>query len=76
MTSAGKTGSCFPDEKERRAAFLLQCVFRIPLPHKGAESFFLLCAALRKRTAETQKEDFLCIHIPFPPTTGALLPGN
>ena len=35
MTSAGKTGSCFPDEKERRMAFFLQYVFRIPLPHKG-----------------------------------------
>ena len=76
MTSAGKTGSCFPDEKERRAAFLLQCVFRIPLPHKGAEISSLLCAALRKRTAEIQKEDFLCIHIPFPPITGGTPPEN
>ena len=69
MTSAGKTGSCFPDEKERGYLFLLQCVFRIPLPHKGAGNT-VLCAALRKRTAEIQKEDFLCIHIPFPLLTG------
>lgn len=75
MTSAGKTGSCFPDEKERRTAFLLQCVFRIPLPHKGA-GMSLLCAALRKRTAEIQKEDFLCIHIPFPPNTGGTPSGS
>ena len=54
----------------------LQCVFRIPLPHKGAEISSLLCAALRKRTAETQKEDFLCIHIPFPPITGGTPPEN
>ena len=71
MTSAGKTGSCFPDEKEIGYLFLLQCVFRIPLPHKGA-GISLLCAAPRKRTAELQKEDFLCIHIPFPLLTGGM----
>ena len=53
----------------------LQCVFRIPLPHKGAGNT-VLCAGLRKRTAEIQKEDFLCIHIPFPPITGGTPPEN
>ena len=45
-------------------AFFLQCVFRIPLPHKGA-GISLLCAALRKRTAELQKEDFFMYPHPF-----------
>lgn len=34
--SAGKTGSCFPDER----AEALQCVFRIPLPHMGIRNVY------------------------------------
>jgi len=48
--SAGKTGSCFPDEKTAS----LQYVFRIPLPHWGCQpssvrrSGFRNCRILQK----------------------------
>ena len=41
MRSAGKTGSCFPDERANGP----QCALRIPLPHQGKT---FLCAALRE----------------------------
>ena len=64
MTSAGKTGSCFPDEKERRAAFLLQCVFRIPLPHEGAVDPPPLCGAPETDCRNTEGGFFMYPH-PF-----------
>ncbi len=64
MTSAGKTGSCFPDEKERRIAFLLQCVFRIPLPHEGAVDPPPLCGAPETDCRNTEGGFFMYLH-PF-----------
>ena len=69
MTSAGKTGSCFPDERAVRA---LQCVFRIPLPHVG-KCHLPLCGA-PVSDCRKQKEDFLCTHIPFPLSIGGRPP--
>ena len=39
--SAGKTGSCFPDEGTGRTGRRPQCVFRIPLPHMGSGDILL-----------------------------------
>jgi len=74
--SAGKTGSCFPDEKTTS----LQYVFRIPLPHMGTGLFTFLCAAIRMFGAAEfyRRRAFLClcIPIPFPGPTGAMPPAS
>ncbi len=53
--SAGKTGSCFPDE----GAEALQYVSRIPLPHTGEMANVFLCAALRK-DCQNKRRTFSC----------------
>ena len=70
--SAGKTGSCFLDERAESPAV---CV-----PHPAAARDWwdrlLLCGCSEIGLPRTQKEVFLClsIPIPFPPPIGGTLP--
>ena len=74
--SAGKTGSCFPDE----TTLGLQYVFRIPLPHQGIVFIGLpLCGDPDSGTAEFyRRRAFLChcIRTRFRPPIGATPPAN
>ena len=61
--SAGKTGSCFPDERENPAV----CV-----PHPAAAYGSGIPSSVRRSGfgLPEQKEVFICILIPFPQPIG------
>ena len=54
----------------------LQCVFRIPLPHKGAGDFPSSVRRSENGLPKYRRRIFLCIHIHFPLPIGVMRHAN